>query len=123
MFGLAGWLLAVGLNKADKVASVLGLFVALAALLAPYLLPGGQSTAHAESTQSVTNAVVEGHLTQLCGSQAIHRAEAIAAAPSQAGPEKTGPAADVHGGQYVNDVWVGGNLTQVDGVDGDLTIG
>ena len=37
--GLAGYLAAVGLDRADPLAGVLSLFVAVAALLAPYLLP------------------------------------------------------------------------------------
>ena len=37
--GLAVYLASVGLDKADKLASVLGLLVAVAALVAPYLLP------------------------------------------------------------------------------------
>lgn len=37
--GLAGYLYTVGLNEADKLGSVIGAVVALAALTLPYLLP------------------------------------------------------------------------------------
>lgn len=39
MVGLAGYLVYVGLDDADKVASSVSAVIALAALLAPYLLP------------------------------------------------------------------------------------
>lgn len=40
---VGGYLVRVGLEKADKLASSVGLLVAIAALLAPYLLPAPQS--------------------------------------------------------------------------------
>lgn len=39
VIGLAGYLYAAGLGKADELAGVIGVFLALAALVAPYLLP------------------------------------------------------------------------------------
>ena len=61
----------VGLNKADKLASALSLLVAVAALVAPYVLSPGQPSSAAAaakaapsgSTQLVTNTVVGGNLT------------------------------------------------------------
>lgn len=157
--GLISYLSIVGLDKADKLASVLGLFVAVAALAAPYLLPPAQDPAAqpapapaAEPPQSVVNAVVMGRLTQAKGvgslqvpaappSGAAQAAAPPAAAPPAAAPPGaappaaapgavppvTGPAAAAvpgsPGGQYVNGVWVGGDLTQIDGTDGDVTLG
>jgi hypothetical protein len=42
LVGLAGYLVHVGLDDADKVASSVSVVIALAALLAPYLLPALQ---------------------------------------------------------------------------------
>ena len=39
IFVLAGYLFSVGLDKADKIASAVGVVLAFAALFAPYLLP------------------------------------------------------------------------------------
>ena len=50
--GLAAYLASVGLDKADKLASVLGLLVAVAALVAPYLLPSSTATILSRSPRS-----------------------------------------------------------------------
>jgi hypothetical protein len=42
--------------------------------------------------------------------------------PPQAPPAGADPVAESQGGQYVNGVWVGGNLTQASDADGDITI-
>ena len=59
--GLAVYLASVGLDKADKLASVLGLLVAVVALVAPYLLPSADG-GHPEpaSVQRIANTVVAG---------------------------------------------------------------
>lgn len=110
--GLAAYLWSVGFDKADKLAGVLVLLVALATLLAPYLFPfpdSGHPTP--EVGQRVSNAVVKGHLTQLRNPQGAHPAVA-----------ETGPVAEQKSGQYVDGVWVGGNVTQIEGVGSDVTI-
>jgi len=127
MAGLAGYLYSVGLDKADKLASALGLLVAVFALVAPYLLPASPSPELARSSgldQLVANAVVGGNLTQ-----ARNTVGKVDVAPT-AGPVTAPPVAPTAGpvpepkdGQYVNGVWVGGNLTQVDGAGGDVTLG
>ena len=122
--GLAAYLASVGLDKANQLASVLSLLVAVAALVAPYLLPssaGGGS--ESGSAQQVTNTVVGGHLTQVRDAKGMRVHGRVTAASPSAAPAASGPVPEGQGGQYVNGVWVGGNLTQVDGADGDITIG
>ena len=64
--GLSVYLASVGLDKADKLASVLSLLVAMAALIAPYLLPpSDEGRAEPKTVQQVANTVVSGHLTQV----------------------------------------------------------
>jgi hypothetical protein len=122
--GLAVYLSKVGLDKADKLGSVLSLLVAVVAVVAPYLLPSPQGGG-SRSTQSVVNAVVGGHLTQVRDAHGVQvRAAAATPPPATAHPAPAvGLAPDIPGGQYVNEVWVSGNLTQVDGADGDVTVG
>lgn len=122
--GLAVYLALVGLDKADKLASVLSLLVAVAALVAPYLLPSSDGS-HSEPgpVQQVANTVVGGHLTQARNAKGVRVQGPVTAGPPQAPPPGGDPSPEGHSGQYVNGVWVGGNLTQVDGADGDITIG
>jgi hypothetical protein len=128
--GLVIYLLTVGLDKADKLAGALSLLVALAALVAPYLLPSAQPSSAAPPvqaasgpTQSVTNAVVGGNLTQARDVDDIRVPGAATPAPLPGTTPAASPVPAPLGGQYVNGVWVGGSLTQVDGADGDVTIG
>jgi hypothetical protein len=121
--GLAAYLFSVGLDKADKLASVLVLLVAVATLVAPYLLPvpaGDHS--ESRSSQHVANTVVKGNLTQARGAKAVRVRSPIAPGTQQADPPRAAPVPEDQDGQYVNGVWIGGNLTQVDGADGDVTI-
>jgi hypothetical protein len=116
--GLGVYLSTVGLDKADKLAGVLGLLVAVAALVTPYLLPSSdRSSSGPGSVQSVANTVVGGHLTQMRDAGGV-RAKGPATAPPGAAPPP-----DSRGGQYVDGVWVSGNLTQIDGSEGDVTAG
>lgn len=122
--GLAYYLASVGLDKADELASVLGLLVAMAALAAPYLLPSSDG-GHSEPPhlQQVVNTVVGGHLTQARNRKDVRvHGSALAGTPQVPRPDAD-PASEGRNGQYVNGAWVGGNLTQIDGTDGDLTIG
>lgn len=128
--GLACYLSIVGLDKAAALASVLSLLVAVIALLAPYLLPSGQSSsadppsrAGSESAQSVIHTVVGGNLTQARDIHGSGVPGAAAPGPRPAAASEASPAPGMPGGQYVNGVWVAGNLTQIDGVDGDVTLG
>jgi hypothetical protein len=123
--GLAGYLLSAGLDKADKLASVLGLLVAVAALAAPYLLPSpDRNRSEPGSSQHVVNTVVGGHLTQVQNAKSVPVTSPVSPSLRQAAPGTAGPMSKGQGGQYVNGVWVGGNLTQVDGAnDDDVTTG
>lgn len=122
--GLAVYLASVGLDKADKLASVLSLLVAVAALVAPYLLPSSDGDrSKPEPPQQVANTVVGGHLTQARDAKGVQVQGSVKAGPAQASPPGGDPVPEGQSGQYVNGVWVGGNLTQVDGADGDVTIG
>jgi hypothetical protein len=122
--GLAVYLASVGLDKADKLASVLGLLVAVAAWVVPCLLPSSNGDhSEPEPVQQVVNAVAGGHLTQAREVEGVRVQGPVAAGPPQAPPPGEGTAPEGQSGQYINGVWVGGNLTQVDGADGDITIG
>jgi hypothetical protein len=121
--GLVAYLSLVGLAKADKLASVLSLLVAVAALVVPYLLPPpGKSDSRRGPVQDVGNSVVGKHLTQVQNSGAV-RVQGPPGTPNDAPSGKASAVPGGQGGQYVNGVWIGGNLTQVDGTDGDVTIG
>jgi hypothetical protein len=128
--GLAAYLWAVGLSRADAVAGVVSLLVAIIALVAPYLLPPGGRNAESgslphqrQSAQRVTDSVVAGHLTQArdVGGARLPETGTTAAPPATIPSTAAAPVA--RGDQYVNGVWVGGNLTQIDGTDGNITIG
>jgi hypothetical protein len=126
--GLAVYLFAVGLDRADKLAGVLGVLVAAVALVAPYVLPSSDHSSSSpssapESKQSVANTTVGGHLVQVRDVHDIRVRDSGRASPPLNGPAENGPRPDMADGQYVNGVWVGGNLTQIDGVDGDVTLG
>jgi hypothetical protein len=122
--GLAVYLASVGLDKADKLASVFGLLVAVAALVAPYLLPSSDE-GHSEPgpVQQVANAGVRGHLTQVQDAKGVRVRDPVTAEFPQVPLSGGDPAPEGQSGQYVNGVWVRGNLTQVDGAGGDITIG
>lgn len=126
---LAGYLLAVGLSEASAIAGILGLFVAVLGLVAPYMLPPGSSSAvpavdqdaPERAGQLVAKSVVRGRLTQVRG-KAVPGTSGAAIVPGDALPAGASPSAEP-GRQHVTDVWVGGDLTQIDGADGDVTIG
>ncbi len=122
--GLAVYLASVGLDKADKLASVLSMLVAVAALVAPYLLPSSDG-GHPDPgpVQHVADTVVGGHLTQVRDAKSVRMQGPVTGGPPQTPPPSGDPVPKGESGQYVNGVWVGGNLTQVDGADGDITIG
>jgi hypothetical protein len=122
--GLGIYLSTVGLDKADKLASVLGLLVAAVALVAPYLLPSSdRRSSESGPVQSVANTVVGGHLTQMRDAKGVQVQGSVTALPPQTAPPGVVPPPDLRGGQYVNGVWVGGNLTQSSGTDGDMSVG
>ena len=104
--GLGAYLASAGLDKADKLASALGLLVALAALLAPYLLSPSDKE-HLPLAQHVTNTVIGGHLTQVRDAKSVRVHGSDLSRPPAPSP-LVDPAPEGQGGQYVNGVWVGG---------------
>jgi hypothetical protein len=126
--GLVAYLVVVGLNEADEIAGVLGLLVSVAALLAPYLLPPGQGSpaglpTKPERSQSVVNSVVQGDPRQVKGGGRGRVPDPAASVVPATAPPPATSVPGAPGGQYVSGSWVGGNLTQVDGVDGDVSFG
>ena len=73
--------------------------------------------------QSVADTTVGGHLTQVRDAKAVRVHGPVTSGPSPGPRGGLAPGAEMPGGQYVNGVWVAGNLTQVDGSDGDVTVG
>ncbi|GAA5049274.1 hypothetical protein HNP84_004313 [Thermocatellispora tengchongensis] len=151
--GLVVHLVRVGLDEADKVGSAVGVVLALAALLAPYLLPPrGRPEPEpgparpADPAQIVEDTTVGGTTVQVAkvtgtlkvGSAPTPRApaEPKPAEPKPAGPaappaEATAPGATAGGadgdqgagGQHVRGSRIGGHLIQAGEIDGDVTIG
>lgn len=129
--GTGIYLLVVGLDTADKVASALSLLVAIAALVLPYLSrstnsspePSAAEGAARGSRQFIANAVVGGDLTQVRDTKDIQVSDKVTVSSTPETPPAAVTAPDKQGGQYVNGVWIGGNLTQIDGADGNVTLG
>ena len=122
--GLAAYLASVGLDKANQLPSVLCLLVAVAALVAPYLLPSSNGRrSEPGPVQQVADTVVGGHLTQARDVEGVRMQGLVTARPPQAPLPGGDPAPESQSGQYINGVSVGGHLTQVDGVHGDIIVG
>jgi hypothetical protein len=123
--GLGAYLASVGLDKADKLASALGLLVAVAALVAPYLTPSSDGDdSERKPVQQVADTVVGGHLTQVRSAKGVRvQGQTLTVPPHPPPLAGTSRSPEGQSGQYVNGGWVGGNLTQVDDANGDITIG
>src|SRR6266496_2770325 len=142
--GLGVYFAVAGLDKADKLASVAGAFIGLAGLVASVYgmvqarrdAPGSSSAA-GEGGQSVAGSTVARGVTQVSdvtGSVRIGDAPSSSpvapAAPASPVPSSTSgrPLSGVvgapggGGGQSVTDSQVGGDVTQVDGVGGDVDV-
>jgi hypothetical protein len=153
MVALAIYLYIVGLDKADKIGSAIGVIVALAALLTPHLAPKSHVESSAavpaqSSRQKIANVVVSGDMTQtrnisgdLLNTQASSKPypadtqNLVPTAPSLAvstpnvdndseiesrtvaeSAPSTAPT------QEIDKAWVGGRLTQVDSINGNVTL-
>lgn len=124
---LAAYFAAVGLDKADKTASVLGAFIALASLaMSAYgaFLDRPRSGGGTGGGQSVTDSTVGGRLTMVRnvqGSLRIGTGSAPPPGPAPAPPP--GPASPpAPGGQSVSGSQISGDATLVDGVGGDAQV-
>ncbi|WP_256106313.1 hypothetical protein [Streptomyces sp. ODS05-4] len=114
--GLGAFLAFQGLDRADKWASVLGLFVGVAGLaLAVY---GARAPG-----QSADGATAGGSVNQVRGvaGDVTIGAPRPAAPPPPAGSTPPPPAPA--GGQSARGAWAGGSINQVDGVGGSARIG
>ncbi|MFE1318350.1 hypothetical protein [Kitasatospora phosalacinea] len=110
---------AVGLDEADKLASVLGLLLGIASFVIGWL----GHTREATAGQSVQNASVGGGITQISGTQGSVRIQrrGVFSAPSSPSPSPTAAGAPENG-QAVGGSSVGGHVEQVSDTGGDVHI-
>jgi hypothetical protein len=122
--GLGAFLAVQGLDKADKWASVLGLFVGLAGL--GLAVAGAFGARRHDGGQSVTDATIGGGVAQVRGvrgSVKIGPAAAlppVASSPSSVPPSAPPPSSA--GGQSVTRSSTAGSVRQVDDVGGDIEL-
>lgn len=124
---VAVYLSSAGLDKADKIASGLSLLVALAALLAPYLLPTQEASARVGTgSQMMSDVVVGGRLAQLGRIKGGFRSSRVlrsaSPSPTTESSASTATSSLGAGAQVIRGTWVGGDVTQVGHVDGDVTL-
>ncbi|MFG2918101.1 hypothetical protein ACGF0D_35105 [Kitasatospora sp. NPDC048298] len=109
----------VGLDKADKLASVLGLLLSIASFVMGWLGHTRETT----PGQSVQNASVGGGVTQVSGTQGSVR---IQRRGTSAGPTSPSPTPTTAGapesGQSIGGSSVGGHVEQVSDTGGDVHI-
>lgn len=121
---LAGYLIAVGLDDADKVASVIALFVALAGLAVS--VAGLRRQARSSSGQVVQSSSIGGGIAQIAdtdGSVKIRRSGNPAGPPPAPPAGTTSPATSPsEGGQSVRDTATSGPVDQVRDTGGDVEI-
>ncbi|WP_242625398.1 hypothetical protein [Krasilnikovia cinnamomea] len=127
--GLGAFLVVEGLDKADKWASVFGLFVGLAGLgLAVAGTVGGRRHA---GGQSVTDSTIGGGVAQVRGVRSNVRigpgtappaAAAAAASPSAPSASASSPSGGDGDGQSVTRSSTAGPVRQVDDVGGDVEL-
>lgn len=117
--GLVCYFAAVGLDRADKLASVLGLLLGIASFVMGWL----GHTREAAAAQSVQNTSVGGGITQVSGTQGsvrIQRRGAPSRPPS--GPQSPAAAGTSESRQVVGGSSVGGHVEQVSDTGGDVHI-
>ena len=123
LVALTGYLVVMGLDKADKLASVLGMFAGLGGLAISAVGLVGERRKRADA-QSVRGSSAAGSVTQIRdvkGNVRISRegrtdmgVMPVTPSAPQAVPEAKG--------QSVHETYVAGDIDQVDGADGDVTI-
>ncbi|TDC55474.1 hypothetical protein E1281_12165 [Actinomadura sp. KC345] len=123
--GLGWHFAAVGLDRADKLASVIGAFVGLTALgVAVYgALSGGGPGGRPGPGQHVGRTRVGGSVTQVRGVAGSVRTGGASAPPVPAQAPGGPVPVPESGGQSVDGSRVSGDVTQVEGVGGDADLG
>lgn len=120
---LTAYLITVGLDKADKVASVVGLFVALAGLAIS--VAGLRRQEPTAGAQGVDGTSVGGGVTQISGTggsvKITHRASAASGAPAPI-PGAASAAPLGAGGQTVRNSSTTGPVDQVQSTEGDVEV-
>nr|WP_181411927.1 hypothetical protein [Streptomyces sp. F2] len=121
---LAGYLITVGLDDADKVASVIGLFVALAGL--GVAIAGLRRQARSSGGQSVQNSAISSGVSQIsdtAGGVRITRRGGTPVPPRTPPPATTHPpGSDAGDGQSVSGTTTGGSVNQVKNTGHDVEI-
>ncbi|BDD73502.1 hypothetical protein GCM10023177_58240 [Streptomyces violaceoruber] len=117
----------VGLDKADKTASVVGLFIALAGLaLSIYgIVEARKSNTPQPTTQTVTGSIVSGssiQIGQAGGSVRIKRSGQHSTASQNQPPSTPGSSTAAATGQEVRDSQISGNNLQLGSSTGDVEI-
>ncbi|WP_218162376.1 hypothetical protein [Streptomyces sp. Ag109_O5-10] len=117
--GLVSYFAIVGLDKADKLSSVLGLLLSIASFVMGWLGYAREN----EAGQSVQNASVGGGVTQVSGTQGNVRIQrrGVPTSPSS-GPPSPGAGGISESGQVVGGSSVGGHVEQVSDTGGDVHI-
>jgi hypothetical protein len=123
--GLGVFLAVQGLDKADKWAGVLGLFVTLAGV--GVAVAGVVGARRQTSGQSVTDSTIGGGVAQVRGVRGSVRigpstAPTVAPAPPGSPVPPQAPSAPHSGGQAVSGSSTAGPVRQVDGVGGDVDL-
>lgn len=117
--GLVWYFAVVGLDKADKLASVLGLLLGIASFVMGWLGYTRETT----PGQSVQNASVGGGITQVSGTQGSVRIQRRGAPSSSSTPPPSPTTAGApESGQAVGGSSVGGHVEQVSDTGGDVNI-
>jgi hypothetical protein len=100
--GLVTYLVSVGLDKADKIASGVGAILALLALVAPYLLPvsdGAEPEAGAVHASGAGAVAISGSNAGEVAVEALGTVPAASSPPPPDGVSATGPASVAVGGR------------------------
>ncbi|GIG60625.1 hypothetical protein Lfu02_49970 [Longispora fulva] len=130
LVGLGAFFVVAGLDRADKLASAIGLFVGLGGLgVSVYGLVLTRRVPPVESGQSMNKSAVGGSVNQIrdvhgnvkFGPPAPSRAPATAPSSAPTGPAGS-EAVVAPDGQRVTESQVCGDVLQVDGVVGDVDI-
>jgi hypothetical protein len=127
LVGLGAYFAAVGLDRANKLASVIGVFVGVFGLL--LALAGLMKRDDGSRGQLVEGSVIAGEVSQISGTKGSVRIRHTAPpeTPMSPGPlpvpPPTGPTATPSNGQTVRGSHISGPLDQIKNTDGDVELG